>query len=78
MATNTFKVTGLTCGHCVSAVKEEVGELAGVHNVDVELVKGGESVVTVTADADVSREAFVDALKEAGDNYELAPSHVIG
>ena len=33
-ATTTYGVTGMTCGHCVSAVQTEVGRLAGVREVD--------------------------------------------
>ena len=29
----TFQVTGMTCGHCVAAVKEEVGAIADVTDV---------------------------------------------
>ncbi len=78
MTTSNFKVTGLTCGHCVNAIKEEVGELRGVEAVDVNLVKGGGSTVTVTAGAPVSREAFVEALAEAGDAYTLVSTDSVG
>ena len=30
MSTETYTVTGMTCGHCVSSVTEEVSELPGV------------------------------------------------
>lgn len=49
MTTSTFTVTGMTCGHCVSSVAEEVGKATGVQNVDVDLVAGGASTVTVTS-----------------------------
>ena len=38
----------MTCGHCVASVTEEVGEIAGVEEVDVVLETGG---VTVTSRA---------------------------
>lgn len=50
MTTSTFFITGLTCDHCVNAIKEEVGEIAGVTNIEVELVKGGKSTLTIEAD----------------------------
>jgi len=50
MSTQTFPVTGMTCGHCVSAVSEELRAVDGVSDVDVELVPGGTSQVTVRAD----------------------------
>ena len=40
-STATYSVTGMTCAHCVAAVTEEVGGLAGVSAVDVDLVAGG-------------------------------------
>ncbi|MCB0905537.1 MAG: heavy-metal-associated domain-containing protein, partial [Nocardioidaceae bacterium] len=36
----TFQVTGMTCGHCVSAVEEEVGAIADVTDVTVDLASG--------------------------------------
>lgn len=63
-----YIVTGMTCGHCVNAVTEEVGEIDGVSNVDVTL-EGGEMVVT--SDAPVAFESIEEAVKEAGD-YTVA------
>jgi copper chaperone len=37
MSTSTYNVIGMTCGHCVQSVKEEVGEVAGATGVDVDL-----------------------------------------
>jgi copper chaperone len=37
---HTYIVTGMTCGHCVLWVREEVAEVAGVDQVDVELESG--------------------------------------
>ena len=54
MSTQTFPVTGMTCGHCVSAVSSEIKEIPGVTDVNVDLVAGGTSTVTVTSDAPVS------------------------
>ena len=62
MQTKTYTVTGMTCGHCVASVTEEVGEVAGVESVDVELETGA---VTVTGQ-DVSDEAVKAAVEEAG------------
>lgn len=65
MAAKTYTVTGMTCGHCVSSVSSEVGKVAGVESVDVDLPTGS---VTVQGDgfADEQIRAAVD---EAG--YEL-------
>ena len=62
----TYRVTGMTCGHCVAAVKEEVGGLDGVTDVDVALVEGGESTVRVTSAAPLDTDAVREAVDEAG------------
>ncbi|MGN6610275.1 MAG: heavy-metal-associated domain-containing protein, partial [Angustibacter sp.] len=64
-------VTGMTCGHCASAVTTELSALPGVEQVDVDLVAGGVSNVTVTSAEPLSREQVEGALDEAGD-YHLA------
>ncbi len=64
--TNTFTVVGMTCGHCVRSVKEEVGKIDGVNSVAVDLESG---LVTVESDADIADETFVAAVDEAG--YEV-------
>ena len=66
MATSTYTVAGMTCGHCVSAVTEEVTALPGVTDVDVDLASGR---LTVTSDAPVDDDAVRAAVDEAG--YEL-------
>jgi len=60
-------VTGMTCGHCVSAVTAEVSKLPGVRDVAVDLPTGA---VTVVSDAPLAEPAIRDAIEEAG--YELA------
>lgn len=64
-----FLVTGMTCGHCVSSVKEEVGAIAGVDAVEVVLKKGGASRVTVTSAGPIDADAVRAAVEEAG--YQL-------
>ena len=71
MNTQTFPVTGMTCGHCVSAVTSEIREIPGVTAVTVDLAAGGTSTVTVTSDTPVSEADVAAALDEAGD-YHLA------
>jgi copper chaperone len=68
--TTRYTVTGMTCGHCVSAVTSELTALPGVTDVTVDLVQGGESTVTVTSDAPLAEQAVREAVDEAG--YELA------
>jgi copper ion binding protein len=67
MSTQTYTVVGMTCGHCVSSVGSEVGALAGVTDVDVDLATG---TVTVTSEQPVSDERVREAVEEAG--YSLA------
>lgn len=67
----TYKVTGMTCGHCANAVTEELRALDGVSAVEVDLVAGGTSTVTVTSAAGLSDAQVAAALDEAGD-YRLA------
>ncbi|TDC84260.1 heavy-metal-associated domain-containing protein [Actinomadura sp. 7K507] len=68
MSTATYTVTGMTCGHCVSSVTEEVEQIAGVTGVDVDLPTGR---VTVTSDSPLDDAQVKDAVEEAG--YELKP-----
>ncbi|MEQ4546759.1 heavy-metal-associated domain-containing protein, partial [Nocardioides kribbensis] len=35
--TSTWTVTGMTCGHCVASVTEELEEIDGVEQVEVTL-----------------------------------------
>ena len=69
MSTSTYPVVGMTCGHCVSAVTEEVSQVAGVTGVEVDLPSGA---VTVTSDAPVDADAVRAAVEEAG--YQVAGS----
>jgi copper ion binding protein len=67
VATNTYTVTGMTCEHCVGAVRGEVGRIPGVTDVRVDLSTGE---VTVTSEQPVDIEAVRASVDEAG--YELA------
>jgi copper chaperone len=70
--TTVLQVTGMTCGHCVASVTEELGAIHGVSAVDVDLVPGGSSAVSVTSAAELDSAAVEAAVEEAG--YSLAPS----
>ena len=70
MSQQSYEVTGMTCQHCVNAVRTEVGALDGVSSVDVDLVPGGTSTVTLTVDTPVDDVAVAAAVDEAG--YEVA------
>ena len=60
-----IEVAGMTCGHCVSSVEEEISEVGGVEAVSADL-ESGRVVVTGT---DVDMEAIRAAVAEAG--YEV-------
>ncbi|MBO9524342.1 MAG: heavy-metal-associated domain-containing protein [Nocardioidaceae bacterium] len=67
MSTFEGTVTGMTCGHCVASVTEEVREIPGVTDVDVDLASG--SLVVTSADP-LDAAAVRAAVEEAG--YQLA------
>lgn len=71
MSTESYAVTGMTCGHCAHAVTSELKELDGVTDVSVDLVAGGTSTVTVTSETPLDESQVAAALDEAGD-YQLA------
>ncbi|MGZ7087715.1 MAG: heavy-metal-associated domain-containing protein [Ilumatobacteraceae bacterium] len=61
-----LEVPGMSCAHCEAAVKDEVGKVAGVNGVDVDLIT---KLVTVSGD-DLDQQAITAAIDEAG--YEVA------
>jgi len=63
IASPTYTVTGMTCAHCVASVTEEVSEIAGVRDVEVDLATGR---LTFTSDEPVPAEAVAAAVEEAG------------
>ena len=63
MNTTTYRINGMTCGHCSSAVTEELKNLAGVADVTVN-VDAGEA--TVTSEAPLDQAAVAAAIDEAG------------
>jgi copper chaperone len=67
MSENTYTVTGMTCGHCVASVTEEINEIDGVTGVAVDLPTGA---VTVTSTGPVDGTDVRAAVEEAG--YRLA------
>jgi copper chaperone CopZ len=61
--TTTFLVSGMTCGHCVAAVKEEVAKLPSVTEVEIDLASGAVTVLSGEALDTVAIDAAID---EAG------------
>jgi len=64
----TYNVVGMTCGHCVQAVTNELSNLDGVTQVDVDLASG---TAVVESTAPLDQAVVAAAVDEAG--YELAP-----
>jgi len=64
--TISYPVTGMTCAHCVAAVTQEVEGLPGVSDVEIVLVVGGTSRVSVTSAEPLPVEAVRNAIDEAG------------
>lgn len=71
MSSQIFPITGLTCGHCVGAITSELSAVAGVNDVKIDLVTGGTSILSVSADKSLTDAEVVAALDEAGE-YQLA------
>lgn len=67
MNTQTVTVTGMTCGHCATSVREEVGGIPGVRTVDVDLSTG---LVTIGSENQLDPSAISDAVAEA--DYAVA------
>jgi copper chaperone len=65
--TSSYTVAGMTCGHCVASVTEEVQEIPGVTDVRVDLASGS---LTITSTRPVGEGAVRAAVDEAG--YQLA------
>lgn len=69
-STAVYRVTGMTCDHCVRAVTDEMTAIPGVRDVEVDLVAGGTSEVRVVSEAPLTEDAVREAVDEAG--YQLA------
>jgi len=66
LTTTQVSVSGMTCGHCVSSVTEELEAVEGVERVDVDLNSGGISTVTISSRGELSPEEIGEAVAEAG------------
>ena len=64
-----YTVQGMTCDHCAASVTKDVGEIAGVEYVNVELASGSLDV----GGREVSDQQVRAAVEEAG--YRLAEKH---
>ena len=57
-----FQVPGMTCGHCVSAVKTELATVAGVESVEVDL----DTKNVVVHGNQIAVSSIIAAVDEAG------------
>ena len=62
----TVNISGMTCGHCVASVMEELQDLKGVQDVAVTLNRGGISVATIVSAGEISPADIGEAVAEAG------------
>ena len=61
MEKQTFEIPNISCGHCTSAIENELSELEGVSNVKGSIA---DKTVTVEWDTPASHEKIVETLKE--------------
>ena len=64
MTETTYRVPGISCGHCKSAIETEVGALVGIESVVVDIDAKQVAVVGSASD-DAVRAAIVEAGYEA-------------
>jgi copper chaperone CopZ len=69
MNTTDFRVTGLTCNHCVMTVSRAAALVPGVTGVSIDLVANGQSTLHVESDSAVDAVALDKAIGDVG--YEL-------
>ncbi|GAA1352616.1 heavy-metal-associated domain-containing protein [Arthrobacter koreensis] len=61
-----LSISGMTCGHCVASVTEELSAVEGVQDVQVDLVADGVSTAVVTSSEAIAPELLGEAVAEAG------------
>ena len=61
METAKLSVPNISCGHCVNAIKKELGEVEGVSKVEGD---PGSKSITLEWDAPATMEKIKDTLKE--------------
>jgi len=66
VSTRSITVTGMTCGHCASAVRAEISKLAGITDVDVDVDAG---TVRISGEPLPGDASLREAVEEAG--YEF-------
>lgn len=67
MESKEFLIPNISCGHCVMTIKNELGDIEGVTNVNGD---PGSKTITVKWKAPATLKAIKDKLKEI--NYPVA------
>ncbi len=70
MNTTELSVSGMTCGHCLTAVTKALKTVEGVTDAHVDLASGK---VTVTGTPDPQAQALVVAVIGEGYGAQVAP-----
>ena len=65
----SYTVSGMTCHHCVHAIKEEGSGVPGVTDVALTLE---DAKLDITSEAPVDFDRIVEAVYEAGEQYSVA------
>ncbi|MGP5048493.1 heavy-metal-associated domain-containing protein [Glutamicibacter bergerei] len=65
-----LKISGMTCGHCVSSVSEELKEIANVQDVEIILDAKGISTAMLSTSGTIDEEVLRAAVEEAGYTLE--------
>ena len=63
-----YTIQGMTCNHCVNAIKQEVSAVPGVTGVQLDLEEG---LLQVESGAPVDFDRIVEAVYEAGEQYSV-------
>ena len=63
MTTTEFQVTGMTCGHCEMSIREEIGQIFGVEDIQVSAQTGR---LVVSSENPIDDAAVLAAVDEAG------------
>ncbi|QVQ51375.1 heavy-metal-associated domain-containing protein [Spiractinospora alimapuensis] len=69
MSTTEFAVTGMSCGHCETAIRSEVSLIDGVRSIEVSAATGR---LVITAAKPIEDADVIAAVDEAG--YEAVRS----
>lgn len=69
MTVAEYQVSGMSCAHCEAAIRDEVGQLDGVQQIEVSAETGR---LVITSETDLDTDRVLTAVDEAG--YSAAPA----